>query len=87
MFHCLQSNSIFKYVFLQHPKEQNMTYLEHLKCACSYSIQSLGCSIAFIVHGFIPCLFEKTGSTMLEDLNGQIKQVHTTNTKNNTSSS
>ena len=75
MFTSIQSNFIFKYVFLQHPEEQNMTYLEHLKHACSYGIQALGCSIIFIVHGFIPCLFEKTGSSMIEHLNSQLNKT------------
>jgi len=80
MFSSLQSNAIFKYVFLQHPEEQSMTYFEHLKHACSYGFQVLGCSIIFMVHGFIPCLFEKTGSTMLEQLN---EQLHGNNMKKN----
>ena len=75
MFTSIQSNFIFKYVFLQHPEEQNMTYLEHLKHACSYGIQALGCSIIFIVHGFIPCLFKKTGSSMIEHLNSQLNKT------------
>lgn len=78
MFNSFKSNSIFKYVFLQHPEEQNMTYLEHLKHACYYGIQALGCSIIFMVHGFVPCLFEKTGSVMLEQLN---EQLHGNNMK------
>jgi len=72
MLNSLQSNYIFKRVFLQHPEEQKMTYFEHLQHACSYGIQTLGCSLAFIVHGFIPCLFEKTGSTMIQQLHGRL---------------
>ena len=70
--HSLHSNYIFKRIFLQHPEEQNMTYFEHLQHALSYGIKAFGCSLAFIVHGFIPCLFEKTGSVMLERLNDQL---------------
>lgn len=81
MFNFLQSTYIFKYVFLNHPEQQNMTYIEHLKHACSYGIQTLGCSIIFIVHGFIPCLFEKTGSTMLEHLNDRLNGNHATKDK------
>jgi hypothetical protein len=82
MFNFLQLNYVFKYVFLKHPQEQNMTYIEHLKHACSYGIHALGCSIIFIVHGFIPCLFEKTGSSMLEDLNYQLNRHNDTTNKN-----
>jgi hypothetical protein len=70
--HFLHSNYIFKRIFLQHPEEQNMTYLEHLQHALSYGIKAFGCSLAFVVHGFVPCLFEKTGSVMLEHLNNQL---------------
>jgi len=56
-------------IFLKHPEEQKMTYLEHLTRALSFSLQTLGCSIVFIIHGFVPALFETTGSTMIKNLN------------------
>ena len=68
----LQSNYFFKCIFLQHPEEQCMTYFEHCKHACFYGIQALGCSLVFFVHGVVPCLFEKTGYTMVEDLHNQL---------------
>jgi hypothetical protein len=60
------------YVFVKHPEEQKMTYFEHLKHACSYSVQALGCSLVFMVHGFVPCLFEKTGSIMVYRLHDRL---------------
>jgi len=75
MFDYLQSNYVFRCMFLQHPEEQSMTYFEHLKHACFYGIQSLGCSLAFIVHGFIPCLFKKTGSTIVQHLHNQLNKT------------
>jgi hypothetical protein len=63
-----KSNRFLSYVFVKHPEEQKMTYFEHLKHACSYSVQAFGCSLVFMVHGFVPCLFEKIGSTMIQDL-------------------
>jgi len=68
----LRSNYFFKCIFLQHPEEQSMTYFEHLKHACYFGIQALGCSLVFFVHGVVPYLFEKTGSTMVEDLHNQL---------------
>ena len=62
----------FSYVFVKHPEEQNMTYFEHLKHACCYSVQALGCSLVFMVHGFVPCLFEKTGSVMVYRLHDRL---------------
>lgn len=74
MFDSLHLNNILKYIFLKHPEKKNMTYFEHLKHACSYSIQSLGCSIIFVIHGFIPCLFKKTGSIMINQMNNQLNK-------------
>ena len=75
MLDLFQSTHIVNCIFLKHPEEQNMTYFEHLKHACSYALQAVGCSIIFIVHGFIPCLFEKTGSVMIKDLNDQLNRT------------
>ena len=72
MLDSLQSNHFFKCMFLKHPEEQSMTYFEHLKHAFYYGIQAFGCSLAFFVHGIVPCFFEKTGSTMVEYLNDQL---------------
>ena len=59
-------------IFLKHPDENKMTYLEHLKHALVLGIQTLGCSIVFIVHGFVPALFQNTGSTMIKNLNEKL---------------
>lgn len=72
MLDYLQSNYFFKCIFLKHPEEQCMTYFEHLKHAYYYGIQALGCSLAFFIHGIVPCLFENTGSTMVEHLHDQL---------------
>ena len=66
------SSRFFSYVFVKHPEEQNMTYFEHLKHACCYSVQALGCSLVFMVHGILPCLFEKTGSVMVYRLHDRL---------------
>jgi len=70
-----ESSRFLNYVFVKHPEEQKMTYFEHLKHACSYSVQALGCSLVFMVHGFVPCLFEKTGSIMIQRLHDRFNGV------------
>jgi len=70
-----ESSRFLNYVFVKHPEEQKMTYFEHLKHACSYSVQALGCSLVFMVHGFVPCLFEKTGSIMIQRLHDRLNGV------------
>ena len=59
-------------IFLKHPEEKKMTYLEHLKHALALGLETLTCSIVFIVHGIIPALFETTGSTMIKNLNQKL---------------
>ena len=67
-------NSIHS-IFIKHPEEQNMTYYEHFKHACSYGFRSLQCSFVFIIHGIVPCLFENTGSTMIRKINDDLLQT------------
>jgi hypothetical protein len=69
------SKRFLNYVFVKHPEEQNMTYFQHLKHACCYSVQALGCSLVFMVHGIVPCLFEKTGSIMVDRLHIQLHEA------------
>ena len=76
----LDSNVLYS-IFIKHPEEQNMTYFEHLKHACCYALQAVGCSLVFVVHGFIPCLFKKTGSAMIKDLNDRLHGIKTKNEK------
>ena len=76
------SNVLYS-IFIKHPEEQNMTYFEHLKHACSYALQAVGYSLIFVVHGFIPCLFEKTGSAMIKDLNDRLNGSNATKEKMN----
>jgi len=59
-------------IFLKHPEEQKMTYLEHLKHALALGIETFGCAIVFIIHGIVPALFQTTGSTMIKNLNQKL---------------
>ena len=65
-------SDFFHSIFIKHPEEQNMTYVEHLKHVCFYSIQAFKSSVIFLVHGFFPCLFQKTGSAIIKDLNDHL---------------
>lgn len=61
-------------IFLKHPEEKKMSYVEHLKHALVLGLDTLTCSIVFIVHGIIPALFETTGSTMIKNLNEKLNK-------------
>ena len=61
-------------IFLKHPEEKEMRYVEHLKHSLSLGLETLCCSIVFIVHGIVPVLFESTGSTMIKNLNEKLNK-------------
>jgi hypothetical protein len=61
-------------IFLKHPEEKGMRYVEHLKHALELGLETLTCSIIFIVHGIIPALFQTTGSTMIKNLNEKLNK-------------
>jgi hypothetical protein len=61
-------------IFLKHPEEKRMTYLEHLKHALVLGLDTLTCSIVFIIHGIVPALFQNTGSTMIKNLNEKLNK-------------
>lgn len=80
MLNTFKISELFYSIFIQHPEEQNMTYFEHFKHSCSYSIQAFKSSLIFIIHGLCPYLFQKTGSTIIKDLNNKLNG----NVKNHT---
>jgi hypothetical protein len=51
---------------MKHLDEANETYFQHFKVAFSIAMIALLISIVGIIHAFMPFLFEKTGSKLLE---------------------
>jgi hypothetical protein len=47
---------------MKHLIEANETYFTHMKFALSYFWLGLTGTIAVLIHAFIPCCFETTGS-------------------------
>jgi len=56
-----------------HLKKNNQTYFEHFKDSISYSGKSFKASLYFLVHAFIPDLFQYTGSAIIYDLHDTIQ--------------
>lgn len=52
---------------LEHPREQNETYLEHMKCALKCSLILSVASVACFVHSFLPFAFKKTASSLAKE--------------------
>lgn len=57
-----------------HLQKNNMTYREHCKFAISHGLICLEAGLLLIVHGFLPCLFEKAGTLLVRKLNKSFDQ-------------
>ncbi|MGB0967171.1 MAG: DUF6356 family protein [Halocynthiibacter sp.] len=55
-------------VFLDHPRSVEESYLEHAAFAGKFSFRLFLAASAALVHAVIPCLFEKTASTMIAEM-------------------
>ncbi len=58
--------------FLSHPRSVDESYIEHAGVASRFAFRLLGAGVAALVHAFIPCLFEKTASSMIKTMHSEI---------------
>lgn len=49
--------------FTEHPASINETYTQHAKFAFGFGFRLIIGGIACCIHGLLPCLFKRTGST------------------------
>lgn len=54
---------------IEHLDANHMTYWQHFLFACSHGIRCIKAGALLIVHGIVPGLFPKTGSTLVKKLN------------------
>lgn len=54
---------------VEHLKENNMGYFEHLLFAASHGIRCIKAGVLLMFHSLIPACFPKTGSILVEKLN------------------
>lgn len=59
-------------LFTRHPETVGETYFEHMRQAFSFGTEMLVGSIACLLHGFFPFLFEKTGSKAISRLHDRM---------------
>ncbi len=59
-------------IFVQHPQSVDETYFEHMRFAGRFSLRLFAAAGAALVHAVIPCLFEKTASRMIKDMNANL---------------
>jgi hypothetical protein len=58
--------------FTAHPESVGESYGEHLVRASSFGVRMMLAGAACLVHGFLPFLFERTGSSAIGALNEQM---------------
>ncbi len=60
---------MFQRIFISHPASVDETYLQHFWFALRFSLSLFAAAGAALVHAFVPCLFEKTASGIITELN------------------
>lgn len=60
--------------WLNHLIKNHMTYREHWRFAVSHGFLCLEAGLLLIIHGFLPCFFEKAGSILVRKLKKSFDQ-------------
>ncbi|MDB9797435.1 DUF6356 family protein [Pseudomonadales bacterium] len=59
---------MFARIFLDHPRSLDENFYHHMVCALSFALALLLAGVAVLVHAFIPCMFQKTASSIITKL-------------------
>lgn len=59
-------------IFTDHPTSVGESYVEHLEVATSFGIAMILGGLACLVHGLVPGLFVKTGSSTIRRLHDRM---------------
>jgi Family of unknown function (DUF6356) len=62
----------FKALFLSHPDSLNESYFQHFSHAMGYSARLFGAAFCAFTHAVFPFLFEKTASTAVKTMYGEM---------------
>jgi hypothetical protein len=62
--------------WIEHLKENNMTYIEHLIFALFYGSCCLFAGLLLIIHSVLPCFFPTAGSDLVSKLSERFKKRH-----------
>ena len=55
-------------IFVDHPQTVGENYTEHFLVAMSFALRLGFASIVCLVHAFVPCLFTRTASGIIDSL-------------------
>ncbi|AUW58336.1 hypothetical protein C1T17_09705 [Sphingobium sp. SCG-1] len=59
---------MFQKLFLEHPRHVGESYLGHMHTAASFGARMMLGGVACMIHGLLPTLFVKTGSSTVRQL-------------------
>ena len=65
-----------KQKWLNHLKQNNMTYIEHMIFALFYGLCCCLAGLYLIVHSVLPCFFPTAGSDLVKKLSKRFKKQH-----------
>ena len=68
---------MLKKIFLDHPEAVDESYLEHLRVASSFGLTMILAGSACLLHGIVPALFTRTGSTAIRRLHERMVGART----------
>lgn len=63
-------------LFLQHPKEHNVSYFKHFKISMNLSYLFCKASLKACIHAFIPYFYTTSSTDALEDLDKFMKSCY-----------
>lgn len=67
---------MFNQIFRDHPASVDETYFEHLRFALTFAGSLFLAGAAALVHALVPCLCEKTASTIINKLHHRMNHRH-----------
>ena len=59
-------------LFIDHPRDVNETYLQHMGQALSYAGRLGAAAFCALVHALLPFLFVKTASNLIREMHGEM---------------
>jgi hypothetical protein len=70
-------------LFTDHPRSVGETYPEHLRFACRFGFRMVTGGVACFMHGFLPFLFQTTGSRTVLGLHERMTRLRADTVRRN----
>lgn len=63
---------VLQRIFVDHPQSVDESYFEHMRFAGWFASRLFLAGGAALIHAIVPCLFEKTASTMIKNMHARL---------------